>query len=123
VERLANVESNKYDKVSREFVEEVEQDGVIYEKYRQLVTKNDGDLQGYAEILVPRDYEEVLKLPDEEQQDLLNSMKRQLITKEANRFRTQHLVSEEEKEEQAQKKLEDLKKMGLSHDEILEMIG
>jgi len=123
VERLANVESNKYDKVSREFVEEVEQDGVVYEKYRQLVTKNDGDLQGYAEILVPRDYEEVLKLPDEEQQDLLNSMKRQLITKEANRFRTQHLVSEEEKEEQAQKKLEDLKKMGLSHDEILEMIG
>ncbi len=123
MERLANVESNKYDKVSREFVEEVEQDGVIYEKYRQLVTKNDGDLQGYAEILVPRDYEEVLKLPDEEQQDLLNSMKRQLITKEANRFRTQHLVSEEEKEEQAQKKLEDLKKMGLSHDEILEMIG
>lgn len=123
MERLANVESNKYDKVSREFVEEVEQDGVVYEKYRQLVTKNDGDLQGYAEILVPRDYEEVLKLPEEEQQDLLNSMKRQLITKEANRFRTQHLVSEEEKEEQAQKKLEDLKKMGLSHDEILEMIG
>ncbi len=123
MERLANVESNKYDKVSREFIEEVEEDGVIYEKYKQLVTKNNGELQGYAEVLVPRDYEEVLKLPEEEQEDLLNSMKRQLITKEANRFRTQHLVSEEEKEAQAQNKLDDLKKMGLSQDEILELIG
>lgn len=123
MERLSNVESTKYDKVSREFIEEREVDGVVYEVYKQLVTKNQGELQGYCEVLVPKNFEEVLNLPEEEQQDLLNAMKRQLITKEANRFRTQHLVSEDEKEEKAQDKLEELKKMGYSQEEILDLIG
>ncbi len=123
MERLATIESAKYEKVSREFMEEVEKDGVIYEKYKQLVTKNEGELQGYCEVLVPKDFDEILKLDEEEQQELLDNMKIQIITKEANKFRTQHLVSEEEKQAQAQSKVEELKKMGLSPDEIMDMLG
>lgn len=123
MERLATIESAKYEKVSREFMEEVEKDGVVYEKYRQLVTKNDGELQGYCEVLVPKDFDAVLELEEEEQQELLDNMKVQLITKEANKFRTQHLVSEDEKQAQAQSKIEELKKMGLSPEEIMDLVG
>jgi len=123
VERLDTIESTKYEKVSREFIEEVEQDGVVYEKYRQLVTKNDGELQGYCEVLVPKDFDAVLQLPEEEQQELLDNMKVQLITKSANRYRTQVLVSEEEKEEKLQSKLDELKEMGVPEEKIMDLLG
>ena len=123
MERLENLESAKYEKVSREFIEEREKDGVIYEVYRQLVTKNNGELQGYVEVEVPRDFDELLKLPEEEQQAYLDDLKVQAITKEANRYRSQVLVSEEEKKEQLQSKLKDLKDMGLSAEEIQDLLG
>lgn len=123
MERLDTIESTKYEKVSREFIEEVEQDGVVYEKYRQLVTKNDGELQGYCEVLVPKDFDAVLQLPEEEQQELLDNMKVQLITKSANRYRTQVLVSEEEKEEKLQSKLDELKEMGVPEEKIMDLLG
>ena len=119
---LDTIESKKYEKVSREYVEDVERGGVVFEKYRQLVTKNGGEMQDYITVEVPKDFGAIAKLSDEKQQDILDKMKVQIITAEANKFRRTGLVSEEEKKEKVNQTVQTLRNLGLDEDEIAEML-
>jgi len=119
---LDTIESKKYEKVSREYVEDVERGGVVFEKYRQLVTKNGGEMQDYITVEVPKDFGQIAKLSDEKQQDILDKMKVQIITAEANKFRRTGLVSEEEKQEKVNQTVQTLRNLGLDEDEIAEML-
>lgn len=118
--------SQKYDCNTVECVNTFEEDGVNYETYRVLVTKNDGELQDFIEVDVPATLTDAETMNDPELLEILQSG---LVTRARNNHRSL-MVSEEEKAERIESKkdklaaiIEQLKAAGMSEDEIKNYVG
>lgn len=124
---LENREATQYDKMRLEKISEYEEDGIEFEVYKKLVTKNSGELQEFVEVAVPKTLEDAEALQEED--EMINFIQKGLVDQEADKHR-RLMVTEEEKEERVKKTkdklsnlVEELKAMGLSEEEIEEKLG
>jgi len=106
----------------REFLGTVEKEGVEYQQYKVVVTKNNKEMIDTITVEVPASWEDLDALSDEEKEEVLTDIKRKIITDERNTHRRQGMISEEEKQKKLNKKLQELKALGLDEAKIKELL-
>lgn len=124
---LKNREARGFDAMRLEKVGDKEEDGIKYEVYKKLVTKNGGELQDFVEVAVPASLEDAMKLEDGD--ELVNFIQKGLVDQEADKKRRM-MVTEEEKEAELEKTKDEiaelkekLEALGYDKDEIAEKIN
>ena len=106
----------------REFIGEVEKDGVMYQQYKVVVTKNNTSMIDTITVEVPASWDDLDALSEEEKQEVLTDIKRKIITDQRNTHRRQGMISEEEKQKKLNKKLQELKALGMDEEKIKELL-
>lgn len=113
--------SKKYQRNALELIDTYTEEGVTYEEYEVLVTKDDGKLTDTIRVSVPATLEDAAALNDS---TLIEILQTGIITRERNACRGT-MVSESEKEEKIQntkekvrKFAEQLKAQGLTPEDI-----
>lgn len=106
----------------REFIGEVEKDGVTYQQYNVVVTKNNKSMIDTITVEVPASWDDLDALSEKEKEEVLTDIKRKIITDERNTHRRQGMISEEEKQKKLNKKLQELKALGMDEEKIKELL-